>query len=87
MGVQGAFAYSLEHGFEGGQVDPAQEGAHIHVDVLSMYFSYIVATMTLLLFRAFCKQSYRTRRHTANEGQKEGAKSGTVTAMARPILA
>ena len=57
MGVQGAFAYLLEHGFEGEQVDPAQEGAHIHVDVLSMYFSYIVATMTLLLFHAVCEQS------------------------------
>ena len=62
MGVQGAFAYLLEHGFEGEQVGPAQEGAHIHVDVLSMYFAYIVATMTLLLFRAFCEQSYRTLR-------------------------
>ena len=57
MGVQGAFAYLLEHGFEGEQVDPAQEGAHIHVDVLSMYFSYIVATMTSLLFRVFQGQS------------------------------
>jgi len=36
MGVQGAFAYLLEHGFEEEQVDPAQEGAHIHVNVLSM---------------------------------------------------
>ena len=57
MCVQGAFAYLLEQGFGGEQVDLAQEGVHIHGDVLSMYFSYIVATMTSLLFRVFRGQS------------------------------
>jgi len=52
MDVQGAYQYLETHGVVGTPVDTTQL-AHIHVDVLSIYFAYLVGTMKSLLDRAF----------------------------------
>jgi len=46
MGVQGSYQYLEAHGVVGLPVDTTLP-AHIHVDVLSIYFAYLVATMKI----------------------------------------
>lgn len=53
MGVQGAFAYLEAQGIGGSAVDVTLVNTHIHVDILSVYFAYIIATMKSLLLRPF----------------------------------
>ncbi|KAK3819796.1 MAG: hypothetical protein J3Q66DRAFT_367856 [Benniella sp.] len=50
MGLQGVYQYLETHRVLGAPVDTTQV-AHIHVDVLSIYFAYLVATMKSLLDR------------------------------------
>ncbi|KAG0318367.1 hypothetical protein BGZ99_005713, partial [Dissophora globulifera] len=53
MGVEGAFKYLESQGITGNVIDPALYNNPIHVDILSLYFAYIVSTMTSLQLRVY----------------------------------
>jgi 5'-3' exonuclease len=56
MGVQGVWPFLKKHGIEGDPVDPKASDVPIHVDVLSIFRAYILATEYYILKSLFWKR-------------------------------
>jgi hypothetical protein len=56
MGVQGAFAYLEAQGIHGDAIDPVLFNGRIHVDVLSLYFPYIISTISSLQLQVYRRE-------------------------------
>ena len=66
MGIQGAFAFLEKKGFKPEVADLACQREVVHVDVLSLFYGYVVATMTSMM-HGLLKKEYQVDSDNAFE--------------------
>ena len=69
MGVEGVFPFLKSHNIEGTEVDIRTFEGRIHVDVLSLFRAYIIATEASLMYR-IARREARVYGSTGNELQR-----------------